>query len=105
MSIPLTVNNITFQYPTNGERGWGTQATGWANAITNGTLQKTGGLFSLTSDLDFGPTGGLKAVWFSSRTIPSSTEGVFRLANNEKIGWRNAANTTTQSQPQAHQML
>jgi hypothetical protein len=93
MSIPLVVNGITFNYPTNGEVGWGTQATGWANAITNGVLQKTGGLFPLTGDVDFGPSGGLKAVWFSSRTIPSATTGVFRLANNEFIGWRNAANT------------
>jgi hypothetical protein len=36
MSIPLTVNNNTFQYPSDGEDpGWGADATDWAAAVTD----------------------------------------------------------------------
>jgi hypothetical protein len=93
MPTPLNVNGVTFDYPTTGETGWGAAATGWATAITNGTLQKAGGLFSLSSDIDFGPSAGLKSLYFSSRTAGAANTGVLRLANNESLTWRNQANT------------
>ena len=35
MSVPLTIANNTFQYPTSGEDpGWGADATDWAIAVT-----------------------------------------------------------------------
>lgn len=42
MSVPLTVNNNSYNYPENGENpGWGEDATAWAEAVTAvlGTLQ------------------------------------------------------------------
>jgi hypothetical protein len=36
MAVPLTVNNTTFNYPTNGESpGWGQDTTDWAVAVTD----------------------------------------------------------------------
>lgn len=36
MSIPLTINNNTYDYPSPGEDpGWGEPATGWAQAVTD----------------------------------------------------------------------
>lgn len=54
-------------------------------------MQKAGGTFTLTADVDFGATYGLKSVYFKSRNTPS-TAGIVRLGNNESVGWRNAAN-------------
>jgi len=55
-------------------------------------LQKAGGTFTLTADVDFGATYGLKSVYYKSRNTPS-TAGIVRLGNNESVGWRNAANS------------
>lgn len=93
MTTPLVVNGVTFNYPVTGDTLWGKAATDWATAMTNGTLQKGGGLFPLSSDIDFGPTGGVKAIFFADRSGLVSTTGLLRLANNSPIGWRNAANT------------
>jgi|ERR1019366_3654474 hypothetical protein len=35
MSIPLTVNGVTFQYPQQFDRNWGPTLTGWSTAVTN----------------------------------------------------------------------
>jgi hypothetical protein len=35
MSIPLTIQGVTYNYPTEGDLGWGQQATAWASAVTN----------------------------------------------------------------------
>lgn len=35
MSIPLTIQGVTYNYPTEGDLGWGQQATAWAAAVTN----------------------------------------------------------------------
>jgi hypothetical protein len=92
MALNLVVNGVTYQYPETGDETWGDQATSWAQAITNGVLQKSGGLFQLTADVDFGSTKGLTANYFNSRTTTISTAGVLRLAKTDSIGWRNNAN-------------
>jgi len=49
MSIPLTVQGVTFQYPVSGDELWGREATNWAIAVTNA-------LTTLTVTGDIGPT-------------------------------------------------
>lgn len=93
MSTTLTVNGVAFAYPDTGDQNWGSAASGWAAAVTTGMLQKAGGTFTLTADVNFGATFGLFARYFTSiGTNPAST-GVLRLANNQGIGWRNVGNT------------
>lgn len=89
--LALLVNGVTFQYPETGDEDWGDEASGWAEAITTGTLQKAGGSFVLTAEVDFGASFGLKSSYYKSRGTVS-TAGVFRLGNNESVGWRNQAN-------------
>ena len=50
MSIPLTVQGVTFQYPVNSNELWGNEATNWAKAMTDAvqTLIVTGDLGALT---------------------------------------------------------
>lgn len=93
MSVPLTINGVTFQFPQQFDTNWGPAVTNWATAVTNGLLQKTGGLFTLLSDINFGPNFGLGAIYYKSLTANISTVGILRLANIDTIGWRNFANT------------
>lgn len=93
MSVSLTVNGVTYAYPSTGDQSWGDAATNWAQAVTSGMLQKAGGTFTLTADVDFGGNYGLKSKYFTSRTASNPAgSGVVRLGNTEAIGWRNAAN-------------
>lgn len=93
MSIPLTVVGQTFEYPVNFDENWGIQATGWAQAVTNGMLQRSGGNFPLIGDVNFGGSFGLIASYFTSHTASPASAGILRLANVDAIEWRNAANT------------
>lgn len=93
MALNLLVNGITYSYPTLTDEGWGPDASNWALAITQGTLQKAGGLFALTSDVDFGPTAGLKAIYYKSRSTNIASTGQIRLSNTDTITFRNAENT------------
>lgn len=93
MSVSVTVNNSNFTIPTTNDRGWGSQVTSWIQTVSSSTLQKSGGSFTLTAEVDFGATYGLKAAYFKSRTSNASSAGVLRLASTDVIGWRNNANS------------
>lgn len=93
MSTTLVINGVSYAYPSTGDQSWGDVATAWAQAVTSGMLQKAGGTFTLTADVDFGASYGLKSLYFTSRTAANPAgSGVLRLGNTETIGWRNAAN-------------
>jgi len=94
MSVQLTINGQTFDYPETGDQNWGPDGTDWASAVTNGMLQKAGGLFQLLSEADFGTGFGIKSIYYKSRTSNVSATGSLRLANTDFIGFRNAANSS-----------
>ncbi len=57
MTIPLTVQGTTYNYPTSSDQSWGDQATNWASAVTNALGPGSNGSFltihvSTTSALD-----------------------------------------------------
>jgi hypothetical protein len=91
MAVTLTVNGVSFNYPSVDDENWGQAATQWAQAVTVGMLQKAGGTFTLTADVDFGASYGLKAI-HKTRTANIAAAGEFRLANTDSINWRDAAN-------------
>lgn len=94
MSIPLDVNGVIYQYPVTLDEDWGSEATGWAEAITDGVLQLQAGSFPITADVNFGPNFGLLSKYFSTRSALPSTVGTIRLSNADLgIGWRNFANS------------
>lgn len=93
MSIPLIINGATFNYPVNFDEAWGIDATGWAQAVTNGMLQRAGGSFPLLADVNFGASFGLLSAYFTSRAASPSTVGTFRMASADSgVGFRNNAN-------------
>ena len=93
MSIPLIVNGQTFNYPVNFDEGWGVDATGWAQAVTNGMLQRAGGNFPLLADANFGASFGLVAPYYKSHSANIATTGLLRMAKTDTIEWRNNANS------------
>lgn len=91
-SVNVVVNGTTYAIPQTNEKGWGAAVTSWIQAISSSTLQPSGGAFTLTSDLDFGASFGIKSLYVKSETANISTAGVLRLAVSDSIGWRNNAN-------------
>lgn len=92
MSITLNINGTDYEYPETNDQRWGPDATGWAQAVTNGMLQKEGGLFQLLAEVDFGTSFGLKSIYYKSRATNPSSTGILRLGNTELVGWRNQLN-------------
>lgn len=91
-SVTVTVNGSNHTIPQTNERGWGSAVTAWIQAISQYTLQPTGGTFTLGADIDFGSSYGITLPYVKSKSSNIATSGILRLANNEGIGWRNAAN-------------
>ncbi len=92
MSVLLDVNGTDYAYPEVNDTAWGADATDWAVAVTNGMLQKSGGLFLLLADVDFGGSFGLISKYYTSRTANAAASGAVRLANTDALAWRNGAN-------------
>jgi len=94
MPTTLTINGVGYSYPVQGDQSWGTAATAWATAVTNGMLQMAGGNFTLTANVNFGATYGLLTAFYQSQSSNTAETGVVRLANNsDAVSWRNAANS------------
>lgn len=94
MSTSVSFNGSSYTVPATGEEDWGgsTKVDGLLIALANNALSKAGGTFTLTAEVDFGGSAGLKALSYKSRGTNVSTTGIVRLANAESIGWRNNAN-------------
>lgn len=96
-TIPLSVGGIVYNYPRESSEGWGIDASNWALAITQNALQKSGGLFTLTNDVDFGAVNGIKSLYYKSRSSNIATIGNVRLANSDFIAFRNSTNSANLS--------
>lgn len=93
MAVTLTVNSVGYSFPSTGDQPpWGDGITNWASAVTTGMLQKAGGAFALTADVNFGASFGLVSTYFTSRTANAASAGAVRLAKTDVINFRNNAN-------------
>lgn len=92
MSVSVTMNGGTYTLPSGTETDWGASLTAFLQAVSNGTLQKTGGAFTLTAEVDLGGTYGVKSSYFTSRTSNAASAGALRLARADAVKWRNQAN-------------
>lgn len=94
MSTTVSLNGSNFSIPRTGDDSW--SATGGVDdylvALSTGVLQKAGGAFTLTAEVNFGASFGLKTLYYKSTGTNPGTTGVLRLANAESVVWRNAAN-------------
>lgn len=94
MSLLVTFNGQNYIIPTPGEINWGSNLDDYLVAIAAGSLQKTGGSFTLSSELDFGTPFGIKSFYYKSRSSNVAGTGVLRLANGDEISWRNNTNSS-----------
>lgn len=95
MATPVTFGGVSYSIPAYGDVGYAQgpgNLSSYLIALSNG-VQTTGGLFSLTAPLNFGPNFGILAVNFSSTSANPATAGQIRLANTDTIDWRNFANS------------
>lgn len=91
MSTSITFNGVGYTIPAEGDN-YGDDLSSYLVAIASGALQKTGGTFTLSAEVNFGATYGLKSVYLKSQASNPASTGIIRLGNTEAIGWRNAAN-------------
>lgn len=93
MATSVNLNGATYSVPQVGEpRGtWGSALSSYLIAISTGTLQRNGGNQALSADLNTG-TFGFVVPYIKSNGSNLAQSGQVRLANNESIVWRNAAN-------------
>ena len=94
MATLVTFNGSSYSVPAYGNTGWA-QGSGnlssYLIAIAGGTLQTTGGTFTLSAEVYFGATYGVRSKYFKTATATPSTTGVVRLASADAIGWMNNA--------------
>ncbi len=94
MSQSIVLNAVTYTIPDVGDDNWGQNLTDYFVAIPSGVLQKSGGSFTLTADINFGATFGLVSAYYKSRTANIADAGVIRLAKTDLIEWRDNANSS-----------
>lgn len=93
MAQNVVLNGVTYSVPDPGNTDWGSGLTNYLVALGSGVLQKAGGTFTLTAEVDFGATYGLKSTYLKSRATNPAAAGQVRFGNTESLSWRNAANT------------
>lgn len=95
MPIAVTFNGTGYTLPAQGDSyAWGTGTTSFLASVAGNALSKAGGTFSLTAEVDFGASYGLKALSYAGPGLNNAATGVLRLANaSAGVVWRNAANS------------
>ena len=93
MATNINFNGQVFSIPAEGDDGWATALSNYFIAISTGALQKSGGTFSLTAEVDFGNTYGAKIAYLKSKSLNPAGAGFMRLGNLETVAWRNNDNT------------
>lgn len=94
MSILVPFNGANYIIPTPGETGWGSNLDSFFVAIGAGCLQKIGGSFLLSNEVDFGASFGLKSLYYKAETGTVATTGTLRLASADPgVVFRNNANS------------
>lgn len=93
-AVTVTVNGASHTIPQTNEKGWGANVTAWIQAISQYTLQNSGGTFTLTAEVDTGATYGFKVPYIKTQTSTPATAGVVRLAKTDSVGFRNNTNSS-----------
>ncbi len=88
----IVFNGLTFEIPNTADESWGDDLTAYFAAIPQGSLQASGGPFTLAAEVNFGSTYGLLSAYFKTRAANPATTGLFRLAVTDTIDFRNNAN-------------
>lgn len=98
MAVPITVGGQIIVLPSQSDKfAWGTAVTAAIVLLAANSIQTTGGLQSLTAELDLGSAFGLKVLYLKSRAANPATASPFpafvRMGTDDVLAWRNFANT------------
>lgn len=93
MARTVTLLGVSYSIPESGDSGYDqTQLSNFLVALGTAFPQINGGLYTLTAELDFGTSFGLKALYQKSETANPASAGQLRLAKTDSVKWRNNAN-------------
>jgi hypothetical protein len=92
MAQTILFNGLSYTIPDTGETDWGQNLTDYFVAIPQGVLQKSGGNYFLTADVNFGSSFGPVALYVKSVGSNISQAGFIRMSKTDGVAWRNNAN-------------
>lgn len=92
MAITATLLGVPFSIPETSDTGFDGALTAYLKALSTAFPQLNGGVQSLTAELDFGVSFGIKAAYYKSETVNPASAGQIRLAKTDAIKIRNNAN-------------
>ena len=93
MSQSQTFNNTVYQIPVQGDTKWAPPLTRYLAALGTYAISPAGGTYTLTADLNLGPTFGLLTAYYKSASSNIAATGIVRLAQADTVSWRNVANS------------
>lgn len=93
MALTVSLLGVNYSVPEPGDPGYDAALTSYLKALATAFPQLSGGVQSLTAELDFGTSFGLKAAWYKSETVNPASAGQVRLAKTDTIKVRNNANS------------
>lgn len=94
MSYTLTIDGTSYPLPAQSERNWSAQVNTFFTAVSTKLLQRSGGSFPLSADVDFGTAAGILLSYLKSKTstnLPSA--GFLRLDKADRVIFRNILNS------------
>lgn len=91
MSQNILFNGVVYAIPDVGD-DFSTLGN-FLRAIPQGALQKSGGVYSLSADVNFGSNFGLLSKYYKTISSLPATTGILRLSLADTISWRNNANS------------
>lgn len=93
MAYNVSISGFPYTLPSQSERNWSAQVNAFFVAIGQNLLQKSGGSFTLTNDVDFGTDKGALYAYLKSKTsINLPATGWLRMDQADRIIWRNILN-------------
>ncbi len=90
MAQDQTFNGTVYSIPTQGDTRWASSLDRYLVALGTYALAPSGGAFTLTNNVNFGPSFGLLTSYVSSRGTAASS-GLLRLSKTDVVAWRNDA--------------
>lgn len=92
MALTVTLLGVSYSVPETSDTNYDAGLTSYLKALATAFPQLNGGTQSLTAELDFGASFGLKALYLKGETANPASAGVIRLAKTDSIKYRNNAN-------------
>lgn len=93
MSTTISYNGLNYTIPATGDSDWGPSLSAYLIALATGSLNKSGGTFTLTSDVNLGANFGIVSKYFTSGSTSPASTGQVRLSNTDSVSFRNSSNT------------